>query len=87
VALYDAKSAKKKWNEKEKWEFGCYQARFYSRMQFLQNPDLEEIPFSYLVVTKQATPQLQDITHIVKRQEAEDFVKDKLYQYLLGVHK
>lgn len=87
VALYDAKSAKKKWNEKEKREFGCYQARFYSRMQFLQNPDLEEIPFSYLVITKQATPQLQDITHIIKRQEAEDFVKDKLYQYLLGVHK
>lgn len=87
VALYDAKSAKKKWNIEEKRQFWCYQARFYSRMQFLQNPDLEEIPFSYLVVTKQATPQLQDITHIITREEAEKFVKDKLYDYLLGVHK
>ena len=85
--LFDCKTAKKKWNEGEKWELGCYQWRFYPWFQFLQHPDIDAISFSYLVFTKQKTIQHQNITHIVKRQEAEDFVKDKLYQYLLGVHK
>lgn len=85
--LFDCKTAKKKRNEEEKRQFWCYQARFYSWFQFLQHPELEEIPFTYLVFTKQKTIQLQDITRTIKRQEAEDFVKDKLYQYLLWVHK
>lgn len=81
--LFDCKSAKKKRIEAEKWELECYQARFYSWFQFLQHPELEEIPFTYLVFTKQKTIQKQEITHIIKRDEAEDFVKEKLYQYLL----
>lgn len=85
--LFDCKTAKKKRDEKEKREFGCYQARYYSWFQFLQHPELEEIPFTYLVFTKQKTIQKQEITHIIKRQEAEDFVKNTLYQYLLWVHK
>lgn len=85
--LFDCKSAKKKRIEAEKWELECYQARFYSWFQFLQHPELEEIPFTYLVFTKQKTIQKQEITHIIKRDEAEDFVKEKLYQYLLWIHK
>lgn len=86
-ALFDVKSAKTKWNEDEKWNFECFQWRFYPRFQFLIHPELEEISFSYLVWTKQATPQHQNITHIITRQEAEDFVREKLYEYLLRVHK
>lgn len=85
--LFDCKTSKKKWDENEKREFGCYQWRFYPWFQFLAHPEVENIAFSYLVFTKQKTIQHQNITHIVTRQQAEDFVKEKLYQYLLWVHK
>lgn len=85
-ALFDCKSSKKKWNEKEKRERECFQGRFYPWFQFLAHPEIEDISFSYLIWTKQATPQHQNITKIVTREEADNFVKDKLYQYLLKVH-
>lgn len=85
--LFDCKTAKKKWDENEKRELGCFQWRFYPWFQFLQHPDIEAIAFSYLVFTKQKTIQHQNITHIVKRTEAEEFVKEKLYDYLVWVHK
>lgn len=85
--LFDCKTAKKKWDENEKWNEGCYQWRFYPWFQFLQHPELDMIAFSYLVFTKQKTIQHQNITHIIKRDEAEQFVKEKLYDYLLWVHK
>ena len=87
VALFDCKTAKKKWNENEKWEFECYQGRFYPWFQFLAHPDVDTLAFSYLVFTKQKTIQHQNITHMVTREEAEGFVKQKLYEYLLWVHK
>lgn len=84
-ALFDCKSSKKKrWNDK--YELGCFQWRFYPRFQFLMHPEIEEISFSYLIRTKQAKPQHQNITNIITRKEADDFVKDKLYQYLLKIH-
>lgn len=84
-ALFDCKSSKKKrWNDK--YELGCFQWRFYPWFQFLMHPEIEDISFSYLIRTKQAKPQHQNITNIITRKEADDFVKDKLYQYLLKVH-
>lgn len=84
-ALFDCKSSKKKrWNDK--YELGCFQGRFYPWFQFLMHPEIEDISFSYLIWTKQAKPQHQNITNIITRKEADDFVKDKLYQYLLKVH-
>lgn len=85
--LFDCKTAKKKWNETEKRELWCYQWRFYPRFQFLQHPEIDAISFSYLVFTKQKKIQHQNITHIVKRDEAEQFVKEKLYDYLVWVHE
>lgn len=85
--LFDCKTAKKKWNEAEKRQFGCFQWRFYPWFQFLQHPEIDAISFSYLVFTKQKTIQHQNITHVIKREEAEEFVKEKLYDYLLWVHK
>lgn len=85
--LFDCKTAKKKWNETEKRDFWCYQWRFYPWFQFLQHPDIDAIAFSYLVFTKQKKIQHQNITHIIKRDEAEQFVKEKLYDYLVWVHE
>ena len=84
--LFDCKTAKKKWNEVEKWDFGCYQWRFYPWFQFLQHPELETVAFTYLVFTKQKKIQHQCITHYITREEAEQFVKEKLYDYLVWVH-
>lgn len=85
--LFDCKTAKKKWNETEKRDFWCYQWRFYPWFQFLQHPDIDAIAFSYLVFTKQKKIQHQNITHIISRDEAEQFVKEKLYDYLVWVHE
>ena len=87
VALFDCKTAKKKRDEKEKRELECYQGRFYPWFQFLAHPEVDTISFSYLVFTKQKKIQHQNITHFVTKEEAEEFVKDKLYNYLLWVHK
>lgn len=84
--LFDCKTAKKKWDENEKRETGCFQWRFYPWFQFLQHPEIDAISFSYLVFTKQKTIQHQNITHVITREEAEKFVKEKLYDYLLCVH-
>lgn len=84
--LFDCKTAKKKRNEAEKRELWCYQGRFYPWFQFLQHPDIDKIAFTYLVFTKQKKIQHQAIAHIITRDEAESFVKDKLYQYLLWIH-
>lgn len=85
--LFDCKTSKKLWNETEKREFWNFQWRFYPRFQFLQHPDLNEIAFTYLVFTKQKKIQFQDITHYIKREEAEEFVRQKLYDYLIWVHE
>ena len=55
-------------------------------MQFLSHPELENISFTYLVFIKNKTPKLQDITHTLTRQECEDFVWEKLKEYLTKVH-
>ena len=86
VALFDCKTAKKKRNENEKRQFECFQGRFYPWFQFLAHPEVETISFSYLIFTKQKTIQHQNITRMVTREEAEEFVKSKLYDYLLWVH-
>lgn len=83
--LYDCKTSKSAWKD-EKRELGCYQARFYSWMQFLAHPDLESISFSYLVFIKNAKPKLQEIKHILTREECETFVRDRLKEYLTKVH-
>lgn len=83
--VYDCKTSKSAWKD-EKRELGCYQARFYSRMQFLAHPDLENISFSYLVFIKNAKPKLQEIKHILTKEECETFVWDRLKEYLTKVH-
>lgn len=85
-ALFDCKTAKKKRNEEEKRQFECFQGRFYPWFQFLAHPEVDTISFSYLIFTKQKTIQHQNITRIVTREETEEFVKSKLYDYLLWVH-
>ena len=55
-------------------------------MQFLAHPNLETISFSYLVFIKNKTPKLQEIAHILTREECETFVWDKLKEYLTKVH-
>lgn len=84
--LWDVKTAKKAWNEAEKWQFGCYQARFYSRMQFLAHPDVENISFSYLIFIKNKKIKLQNMTHVLTKEECETFVREKLREYLTKVH-
>lgn len=83
--VYDCKTSKSAWKD-EKRELSCYQARFYSWMQFLAHPDLESISFSYLVFIKNAKPKLQEMKHILTREECETFVWDRLKEYLTKVH-
>lgn len=84
--IYDCKTASQKWNAEEKWNDWCYQARFYSWMQFLAHPELETINFTYLVFQKAKKIKLQDITHTLDREECEIFVWEKLKEYLTKVH-
>ena len=84
--LWDVKTAKKARNETEKRDFGCYQARFYSRMQFLSHPEINDISFSYIIFIKNKKIKLQDMTHTLTREECETFVWDKLREYLTKVH-
>ena len=63
----------------------CFQARFYPWMQFLAHPDKETISFSYLIFQKNKTMKLQEMTHIVTKEECEAFVWDKLKEYLTKV--
>lgn len=85
-ALYDVKTAKQKWDEWEMRDMKCFQARFYSWMQFLAHPEKENISFSYLIYQKNKKIKLQDMTHILTREECEKFVWDKLKEYLTKVH-
>lgn len=82
--LYDCKTAKSA--RKDKRNEGCYQARFYSWMQFLSHPELESISFTYLVFIKNKKMKLQDITHTLTKAECETFVRDRLKEYLTKVH-
>ena len=82
VAIWDCKTAWKKWNEEEKWLTSCFQWRFYPFMQMLAHPEVNEMWFNYRVFTKQKTIQLQKLEKIVTREECEQFVKEKLYEYL-----
>lgn len=85
VHLFDNKTAKNKWDEDEKWNNACYQARFYSWFNMIAN-DKKEIDFTYLVNTKQKKMQLQEISRHIVFDEAEEFVKHKLYDYLSKLH-
>lgn len=84
--LFDCKTSKKLRNETEKRDFWCFQWRFYPWFQFLQHPEIVDISFTYLVFTKQKKIQHQCITRYITREEAEQFVKEKLYDYLVWVH-
>lgn len=85
--LWDIKTAKKAWNETEKREFWCYQARFYSWMQFLAHPEISTISFSYLIFIKNKSPKLQEMVNILTKEECESFVWEKLKNYLTKVHR
>jgi hypothetical protein len=80
--LYDNKTASSKWDLDARWAVNCYQARFYSWMNMLAN-DISEIDFTYLVTVKNKKMLLQEMTHTLTREECEQFVYDKLYQYCL----
>lgn len=81
-AIFDCKTAKTKWNTNEKWLTGCYQARYYSFMQMLAHPWLEEIPFTYLIFTKQKKIQLQEFKVNITKEEALGFIKMTMKEYL-----
>lgn len=83
--LYDNKTASSKWDLDARWAVNCYQARFYSWMNMLAN-DISEIDFTYLITVKNKKMLLQEMTHTLKREECEQFVYDKLYQYCLWLH-
>jgi len=82
AAIWDCKTSGSKWKEDEKWEQWCFQWRFYPFMMMLANPGCNEVAFYYWVFTKQKTIQFQQIEHIVTKEEALRFVKDKMYDYL-----
>jgi hypothetical protein len=65
-----------------RWAVNYYQARFYSWMNMLAN-DINEIDFTYLITVKNKKMLLQEMTHTLTREECEQFVYDKLYQYCL----
>lgn len=83
--LYDNKTASSKWDLDARWAVNCYQARFYSWMNMLAN-DINQIDFSYLITVKNKKMLLQEMTHTLTREECEEFVYDKLYQYCLWLH-
>lgn len=85
--IWDCKTASSKWKEDERWEQACFQWRFYPFMMMLAHPETNEIWFNYWVFTKQKTIQFQQIEHIVSRDEATRFVKDKMYDYLEKLSK
>lgn len=84
-ALFDNKTAKQRRKEDEMRDTRCYQARFYSRIQFLSHPEINEISFTYLIFQKNKKILLQDMTKYVTRKECEDFVWEKLKEYLTKV--
>lgn len=86
-AIFDCKTAKSKWNTWEKRAIWCYQARFYSRMQFLAHPEIEKVSFTYLIFIKNKKPLLQEFTTVLTREECEAFVWDRLKEYLTKVKK
>lgn len=82
--LFDCKTAKQKWDTNMEW---ChYQSRFYPFLQMLANPELQEVTFSYLIVIKNKTPKLQELKITVTRDEAEQFVRWVLKEYLTKIH-
>lgn len=83
--LYDCKTASSRRDTSSKWLTWCYQARFYPRMQFLSHPELDKIPFVYLIFVKNKKMQLQEFKVEVTREEAEWFVKMVLKEYLTKV--
>ena len=84
--LWDVKTSKKARDEEDRWENWCYQARFYSWMQFLAHPNAERIAFSYIIFIKNKKIKLQNITHVLTKEECEKFVWEKLKEYLSKVH-
>lgn len=81
IAIWDCKTASKKWEE-NRWEAWCFQWRFYPFMMFLAHPEISEIMFTYWVFSKQRTIQFQRLEHYITREEAEKFVKEKIFEYL-----
>lgn len=86
IHLFDNKTAKSKWNEEEKWNTWCFQARFYSWFNMMAN-NVKEIDFTYLVCTKQKKMQLQEITNHMEYDDCEKFVQKALFDYLSKLAK
>lgn len=86
VMLFDNKTARQKWKTEERRATWCYQARFYSWMNMLANPWVKDLSFVYLITTKQKKMQLQEFTNTISFDEAEWFVREALYNYLLWLH-
>lgn len=85
--LFDCKTSKTKWDELEKQLTSCYQARYYTWMQFLAHPDLQEMDFVYRIFTKQKTIQFQEMVMHIKREWAFEFVRSTLFEYLKRLKK
>lgn len=85
--LFDVKTAKQAWDEVERQLTSCYQARYYSRMQFLSHPELESLDFIYLIFIKNKKVKLQEMTMHIKRDWAFEFVRSTLFEYLKRLKK
>lgn len=82
--LFDNKTSKQRRDLEARRAVNCRQSRFYSRMNMLAN-DIDKIDFTYLIYVKNKKFILQEMTHTLTRDECEQFVYDKLYQYCLGL--
>lgn len=85
--LFDCKTSKTKWDELEKQLTSCYQARYYTWMQMLVHPELQEMDFVYRIFTKQKTIQFQEMIMHMKRDWVFEFVRSTLFEYLKRLKK
>ncbi len=85
--LFDCKTSKTKWDEVEKQLTSCYQARYYTWMQMLVHPELQEMDFVYRIFTKQKTIQFQEMVMHMKREWVFEFVRSTLFEYLKRLKK
>lgn len=85
--LWDCKTAKQKWDPVMRQLEWCYQARYYSWMQMLAHPEVNEIDFNYRIFTKQKKIQFQEMPMHLTREWATEFVKTSLFEYLKQLKK
>lgn len=82
--LLDFKTSASKWGQedsqyKTQWKLYPW---MYNKIRNLQ---AETINFSYIVLTKQVTPQIQVFTHEANIEDCENYLKRWLLEYVLSI--